>query len=262
MLKIQHLILFIAVVLLHATVYAQEVLPNVDVKLRSGKVLLSWKNEYKEPVKNISIQRSYDSLRYFSTIGSVLNPTNTENGFVDTKPIQVVATYYRLFVMFDSGKYVFSKSYRPYVDTSKIIAVQPLPESMPNEVAPTPIVTSPTQQQPTAEVVVTPPPPPPPNIFIPSKYVFTAKDNNVVINIPEAGIKKYYVKFFNEKDSLLFQIKPIPESYIIIEKVNFKHSGWFYFSLFDEHGELIEKHKFLIGKESFRKQPTYSESSR
>ena len=93
-------------------VSAQEVLPGITVKDFSGKIIVSWMNEYKVPVSNISIQRSYDSTKNFTTIGSVLNPQNLENGFADNKP-PYNKMYYRLFISFEGGAYVFSSTVRP-----------------------------------------------------------------------------------------------------------------------------------------------------
>ena len=58
---------------------AQETLPAITVKNIGGQIVVSWVNNYKAPVANISIQRSFDSLKNYTTIGSVLNPMNIEN---------------------------------------------------------------------------------------------------------------------------------------------------------------------------------------
>src|SRR5438309_917962 len=100
---------------------AQETLPNITVKNLNGVIIVSWKNEYPLPVKTINIQRSYDSLKNYSTIGSVLNPQNRENGFADTKP-PYNKMYYRVFISFDGGAYQFSEPARPVKDIQTAIA--------------------------------------------------------------------------------------------------------------------------------------------
>jgi hypothetical protein len=88
----------------------------------------------------------------------------------------------------------------------------------------------------------------PPPVFVPSKYVFVGKDNNVIIALPDASTKKMSIKFYDEGNSFLFELSKIIEPYLIMEKVNFLHTGWFHFNLY-ENNILIEKSKFLIQKE-------------
>ena len=91
---------------------AQDTLPRITVKNISGQIIVSWVNNYKAPVTAINIQRSYDSLKNYTTIGSVLNPQNFENGYADAAP-PYNKMYYRVFVSFEGGTYVFSKVVRP-----------------------------------------------------------------------------------------------------------------------------------------------------
>lgn len=60
--------------------------------------------------------------------------------------------------------------------------------------------------------------------------------------------KKMSIKFFEEDDTPIFEISKINYSYLIMEKVNFLHTGWFRFNLYDDN-ILVEKSKFLIQKE-------------
>ncbi|MEN9568937.1 MAG: hypothetical protein RL172_168, partial [Bacteroidota bacterium] len=62
---------------------AQDTLPIISVKKISDKVIVSWVNNYGANISTINIQRSKDSLKNYTTIGSVLDPMNKENGFVD-----------------------------------------------------------------------------------------------------------------------------------------------------------------------------------
>ena len=71
-----------------------------------GRILISWHNPY-PVVTQISIQRSADSLRNFSTLLTVPDPTLPENGAVDSKAPHP-NFYYRLFIVLESGKYLFS----------------------------------------------------------------------------------------------------------------------------------------------------------
>jgi len=90
---------------------AQETLPGFSASLKSnGKVLISWRNGY-PAINQISIQRSADSLRNFTTLITVPDPRVAENGFVDGKA-QGSKMFYRIFILFPNSKYMFTKSRR------------------------------------------------------------------------------------------------------------------------------------------------------
>jgi len=216
--------LFICSTFISPAVFCQDTLPSISVKGRDGKVIISWKNGYGALINNINIQRSSDSTKKFATIGSVLNPMNKENGYVDTKS-PAGNVFYRVFVAFDGGSYVFTRSHRPVLDTVRNIEAVPSVEEKKEK-----------------EVVKTGP-----NVFVPSKFVFTGKDNNVIINLFDAASRKFLVKFFDENDHPLFEVH-VKEPYLILEKVNFLHSGWFKYHLLD-NDILLEKYKFYIPKD-------------
>ncbi len=207
------------------SIICQDTLPRISVKNQSGKIIISWKNTYGAKINNINIQRSYDSLKRFVTIGTVLNPLNKENGYVDTKaPSEKV--FYRVFVAFEGGDYVFSKSHRPVIDTTVFIATEEFTE----------------EKKETKPINVNPG-------FVPSKFVYTGKDNNVILNLPGAATRKFSIKFFDENENPVFEVNSIKEPYLIIEKVNFLHSGWFKYHLLDNN-IILEKFKFYIPKDS------------
>ena len=94
---------------------AQDTLPGFTTSLKpNGKVLISWRNTYPS-VKQISLQRSADSLRNFTTFLTVPDPSVDENGFVDSRAGSA-KMYYRIFILFPNSKYSFTKSKRAYVN--------------------------------------------------------------------------------------------------------------------------------------------------
>ena len=99
-----------------AILRAQDTLPHFTAAARGpGKILISWRNNY--PIINqISIQRSADSLRNFTTLLTVPDPTLPANGVVDNKAPHP-NFYYRLFIVLDAGKYLFTPSQRPRSNT-------------------------------------------------------------------------------------------------------------------------------------------------
>jgi hypothetical protein len=216
---------------------AQDTLPKITVKKISNKIIISWKTTYGANISTINIQRSSDSLRNFTTIGSVLEPMNRENGYLDTKA-PGLNMFYRVFVAFEGGTYIFTKSYRPVTDTA-LVGEKSVILPLPIGIKPDSIKTDSVKVKPVPVL---------PKGFVPSKNIYTGKDNNVVISVPLAANRLYTVKFFDENDRQVFEILKITEPYFIIEKVNFLHSGWFYFKLFE--GEVLkERNQFYIPKE-------------
>jgi hypothetical protein len=84
--------------------------------------------------------------------------------------------------------------------------------------------------------------------FVPSYYVYTNKEGYVYINLPDADRQKYRVRFYEEDDSFLFEIKSIKETGLTLDKTNFIHAGWFRFELYNDE-KLIEKNKFYLAKD-------------
>ena len=109
------LILFLILTITIHFAFGQEFLPNISIISHNGKVVVSWQNNYKKTISNILIQRSYDSLKNFSTIGTVLNPLNKENGYMDANP-PYKRMYYRVLISFDGGAYEIGKSVRPDIE--------------------------------------------------------------------------------------------------------------------------------------------------
>ena len=204
-------------------------MPFIQVKNLNNKIVVSWINDYNKPITALNIQRSYDSLQNYTTIGSVLSPQSRENGFADVN-FPYNKMYYRVFVSFEGGTYIITPPARP---VKEVFAT----DNVSNEAFPlfgkdSTLVFSPSK----------------PGITYPSSTIFTAKDNNIIIHLEEAASKKYSVKFFDEAEKFLFELTKLREEYLIIEKVNFVRTGWYRFELY-ENGLLIENNKFQILKE-------------
>jgi hypothetical protein len=201
---------------------SQDTLPKITVTQLGKKVLVSWNNPFTN-VANINVQRSFDSLKYFKTIGSLLDVSPGINGFADPNEFVPPNQYYRLFISFHGGSYIFTQSHRPGKDT-----LSQLP---------------PIQKPATAET-----PRNARNLFIPSPHVFTGKDNNVIISLPDATKKKYSIRFYRANGSFLFEIVHIKENFLTLDKANFLRAGLFIFELYDNR-IIIERHKFYIPKD-------------
>jgi len=88
----------------------------------------------------------------------------------------------------------------------------------------------------------------PKEVYKISPNVFTAKDGNITIDLPDYNHKKYFVAFYEMDNTPVMDVKDIKDAELIIDKTNFGHSGWFRFELYED-GKLKEKNKFLIPKD-------------
>jgi hypothetical protein len=208
--------------------YSQDTLPKFNVtnlgndRLGNPRIVVSWVNNY-DSLKQISIQTSHDSLKNYRTITSLTDPNARFNGFADTKALND-HMYYRLFIVKPNGQYFFTEIKRPVADTAKAVVLKEIPAIK----VPDAVIKKPD--------------------FVPSFYVYTNKDGYVFINLPDADKQKYRLKFFEEDESLLFEIKSIKQTALTLDKTNFMHAGWFLFELYNDE-KLIEKHKFYLAKE-------------
>ncbi len=236
--------------------YSQDTLPRFTLKnAGNNRIIIGWVNNYPN-VKQIGIQRSFDSLNFYKTILTVPDPAAVQNGYMDVKATND-HIFYRLFILLDKGVYLFSAAIKPILNTGRkvagaetkadtimvngkmvIVPAKPVVIKIDNlqwgdsSAVPNPNYTKP---QPAA--------------FIPSLHVFTNRDGYVRINLPDdEKSKKYSVKFFEEDGTFLFELKEIKEKDFKIDKTNFYHAGWFRFELY-ESGKLLEKHKFYLEKD-------------
>ncbi|MEO5563349.1 MAG: hypothetical protein ABIR18_07940 [Chitinophagaceae bacterium] len=229
--------------------FAQDTLPRFSLRnVGNKRVVVEWHNRF-ENIRQISIQRSTDSLKNFKTILTIANPALPENGYLDTKaPSDNM--FYRLYIMLDKGVFLFSNTKRPVLDTVAIALrnmttmikadnpslVQPLlTDSAFNGPQ---VTTGGIPQVPRGAKV---------EVWVPSKHVYTLKDGYIRITLPEEE-KKYSIKFYTLRDEFLFELKDIKEKNFKIDKANFYKSGWYKFELFEDE-ELKEKNKFYIPKE-------------
>jgi hypothetical protein len=221
---------------------AQDTLPKFSVKnAGGGRIIISWLNTYQR-VKQINIQRSFDSLKNYKTILSVPDPMNKENGYADTKA-NSDNMYYRLFIVLDGSQFIFTKSKRPVIDSTVVLVEQKkVLDPFSAE------VNKPSKNMDSTLRATGYDSRNRPNIFVPSMYVYTARDGNIHLNLPDASSKKYSVKFYDESDNFLFEIKNLKDQSLIVDKTNFYHAGWFKFELYVDD-KLKEKHKFYIEKD-------------
>ena len=93
-------------------IFGQHFLPEIHAKNINNRIVISWTNQYKKNVADILIQRSFDSTKNFTTIGSVINPQSIENGFPDDIP-PYNKMFYRVTILFEGGSYEIGPSTKP-----------------------------------------------------------------------------------------------------------------------------------------------------
>lgn len=218
--------------ILSTLAYSQDTLPKFHVSNLgndangNARIVISWMNNY-DSLKQINIQSGHDSLKNYRTLISIADPNAKMNGFADNKAVND-HMFYRLFIVRKNGDYFFTKPQKPVIDTVKTVMAIITDKKAPEIKKP--------------EVVIKKPD------FVPSFYVYTNKDGYVFVNLPDAEKQKYRLKFYEEGESLLFEIKVIRQSGLTLDKTNFMRAGWYYFELYNDE-KLIEKNKFYLAKE-------------
>ncbi len=260
------------------TSLAQDTLPGFNVLDKgNGRVIVSWKNNF-ETINQIAVQRSYDSLKKFSTIYSAPSPELPENGFTDQiKPGTKV--YYRIFFVLQGGTYFFTPVKSPGVGTVVVVNVDAKRDKA-NEFTKE-AIRSPTKKifikvsdslyatlidgdyirfkdsiinktkdtlYPLSSDTVQILQYVQPYVWKSSIYVYTDKEGYVVLNLPEASTKKYQLRIFEENDTPVLELKHIKNPYVTLDKSNFYHAGWYKFELVED-GKIKDRNKILIPKD-------------
>ena len=227
------LVLLLLLAFLAGLVHAQDTLPKFSLRnVGNNRIIIGWTNTF-ETIRQISIQRSFDSLKGYKTILTVPDPTAPLNGYVDTKAPND-HMFYRIYIMLDKGIFFFSDARKPVLDTFKRTKFTDNVRINGNDTVNIPNFGLSNK--------------PRPEVFVPSLHVYSFRDGTVRVNLPDDADKKYHLKFFEEDGSLIFELKDIKHRTFKLDKANFYHAGWFRFELY-ENGELKEKHKFFIEKD-------------
>jgi hypothetical protein len=254
---------------------AQDSLPAFSVVNKgNNRVIISWNNKYKQ-IKQISIQRSTDSLSNFKTLLTVPDPNNKQNGYMDAKAPND-NMFYRLYILVDGANFIFSKSKRPANDSIRLALLSDtaskkitdsnylkVVEKIINQNLPDSALTTeelmllrrysnhkldliPDSLYRKIDAVVKTKNKP--DVVIPMYRVIANKDGLVRISLTDFSNKKYSIRFYEDDATFLFELKDIKEATLMLEKSNFYHSGWFRSELY-ENDKLIEKNRFFIPKD-------------
>jgi hypothetical protein len=232
-------------------IHGQDTLPSFSVIERSGKIIIGWINPNPE-LKQIIIQRSFDSSKGFRSIISMPDPTAYTNGYLD-KPADSATYFYRLFCTKPGGRYFFTQTKKAIKEKTKTItsAEEALLKSISSEEF---VFNSSTGQKIQIGNIIDPGKMDKPlkkdlinneNIFQPSGLIFTNAEGNLIIVLPDPEKKNFSLFVYQEDGEIVFRMKNIKESKLLIDKSNFISSGWFKYELF-EGQKSREKNKFFI----------------
>jgi hypothetical protein len=225
---------------------AQDTLPKFSVRnVGNKRIIIEWFNKFQN-TNQISIQRSFDSLKNFKTILTVPDPSNPQNGFADLKADND-HMFYRLYILLGGGSFLFSPSKRPVWDTAAPTAAI-IEEKRNGNLSGKPYTIVPIIPGDSAKGSGIANNKPRVEAWTPSKFVYTNVDGYIRINLPNEAGKTYSIKFFTTDDKPLFELKDIKERSFKLDKTDFYRSGWFKFELYED-GVLKEKNKFYLPKE-------------
>lgn len=82
----------------------------------------------------------------------------------------------------------------------------------------------------------------------PSGFVHRAANGDLVITVPMTASGRYKIRFFDQRNLLLFEIRQIRDPLLIVEKYNFEHAGRFQYELYRD-STLVERSGFSIQRE-------------
>jgi hypothetical protein len=81
-----------------------------------------------------------------------------------------------------------------------------------------------------------------------SPYVYTDTHGYLVVNLPDAGTKKYDLVLMEEDETTVLELKQIKDTYFTIDKTNFYHGGIYKFVLW-ENGRIKERSKVFLPRD-------------
>jgi hypothetical protein len=222
---------------------AQDTLPSFKlVNKGNNRIIISWSNPYDKAIHQLSIQRSFDSTKNFKSILTLPDPTVPQNGYADTKATNE-HMFYRLYILLDSGKYIFSKSKRPVYDTVRIKEppkevkpVEPPVYETPKPEANKPVIIeetktkAPEKKEPEKKEIVKPEVIKPKEI--PERIIYIKKRDTLIGQIGERSVRRFRDSVAaRSKDTLSYNtadtivIKPFvpkevykPSKYVFTEK--------------------------------------------
>lgn len=220
-------------------VAGQPLLPGISCSCDEGGVAVAWQCQY-DGVKQIAVNRSFDSLGRFEKVGRLDAPTKGIQRYFDRES-RAGNRYYKLSIEFNSGLVWQSNVCRMVVDSacglrlsaSQIALVKDTaardPErnvvgivSLKRIVLPRPI-----------DNIAEP-------LFVIPVHVGVQKNTgHVFVKLPpDLNGVRHSIYFYDKQGVAVVGIEDLTADYVLIEKRNFQHQGVYKFMLKKDGSEL------------------------
>ncbi|MBE2289302.1 MAG: hypothetical protein IAE95_07085 [Chitinophagaceae bacterium] len=219
-------------------VSGQPLLPGMSCKCDGGKVDVAWQCQF-DGVKQIAINRSFDSLGRFDKVGRLDEPVKGVQHYFDTDR-RTGNRYYKLVIEFNSGLVWQSNVCKMVVDTECVSTTKVSNEIMVKDTA-GPVANNQLSLLSLKRIVL---PRPIDNIteplFVTPIHVGVQKNTGHVFVKLSTGIsrEKHSIDFYNKDGFKVVSIAEIAADYVLIEKRNFQHKGVYKFVLKRAGSEL------------------------
>lgn len=281
-------VVFLSFLVLSVAAAGQDTLPNFTVEDKgNGRIIVSWANPYPNLIQ-IAVQRSYDSLNRFSTVYSSTSPELPVNGYsdkivpglrpfyrifyvmkggsyyftkskraseakvvvekvVDNRRDQLDESLIKGITADQSGEIQYPPDKRFFIkieDTMLLTLMAPDLSDFRDSIL---RQTKDTLYQLTDDTLSL-------ARYVPpfeqrtSEFVFTDKEGFIIIKLPDAEKKKYQLVFLEEDETPVLELKSIKEPYLILDKTNFYHGGWYKFEL-KENDKIKERNKIFLPRD-------------
>ncbi len=210
----------------------------------TGNIIISWVNKYPS-IKQITVQRSTDSIKNFKSIATMPNASIPQNGYSDKSTLPKVKYFYRLYLVIDNRTFFNTKSQSAVIDTTWKIKLAELrkkrfiEDSLETELK---LLAKKELEAMEAEAkkAKIDNKPPKPVKFIP-QFVFNNKGGDILLKLKDAGASNVYsVKFYKETQ-LILELKDLDESHIVVDKVNFPQKGCYRYEII-KADKILENH--------------------
>ncbi|MEI8278487.1 MAG: hypothetical protein WCG87_01920 [Bacteroidota bacterium] len=242
-------------------------LPDISGNSLHATNMLSWTCQY-DGVQSISIQRSYDSVRSYTVIGTLKKPKKGAQGFVDEHPLSG-DNWYRVNVVFANSSVPWtSNRIKIHVDATQLVMhsqTQITTNEPFQKIAPKPISNKDSVGHFIADMtgyydsvraaerkaairdslmklkpiikITTPNDGKDfdPYLYLISPYVFTdGNTGHIQVSLPNIKAHTYELKFYNLQGKNVLEIPRINASPLIIDKRNFQQKGMYKFKIFKD----------------------------
>lgn len=196
---------------------AQPTLPNIECVQEGSTVRLMWTCQY-EGVKGIVVNRSYDSLKNYSQIGTVANVEKGIQTFVDERPL-AGRSFYKVVVIFRSGLN-WSSNHCGFMMNGSII------NDTAGEMKGEAVV-------PRIKFKLTIPEPDPDAVYTDPIHVRNNKTTgHLDVRLPTDHSMHYWsLVFYDQKKQAVLSIPLVKARNVVIDKRNFRRRGVYKFEL-------------------------------